>query len=191
MTHSAGSDNDIETNDDEVDDEIELIDPRQISTPFQQLAEDDSAPSRERQPIDQVVSQYVSRLSDVEQAADVLQLLVNNASLGVIRDSDELRRLELLSGFGIAYDATFLWSQIDELADEDRSQYFDLSFTVGAITSAGTLGYILWSLRGGVLIATALSQLPSWRFIDPLPVLENYKSKTDKRSTDGIEGFFE
>ena len=45
-------------------------------------------------------------------------------------------------------------------------------------------GYLAWCLRGGALIASALSSLPAWRSFDPLPVLEfwerNNKSKNDE-----------
>jgi hypothetical protein len=34
-----------------------------------------------------------------------------------------------------------------------------------------TLAYLLWLVRGGALVASALSALPAWRILDPLPVL--------------------
>jgi hypothetical protein len=34
-----------------------------------------------------------------------------------------------------------------------------------------TLAYLLWLIRGGALVASALSALPAWRILDPLPVL--------------------
>jgi hypothetical protein len=62
--------------------------------------------------------------------------------------------------------------------------------TVGAITSIGTLGYVLWTLRGGALMALALSQFPSWRMIDPLLVLESYSMKKDGDPEDADGDFF-
>jgi VCBS repeat-containing protein len=39
-------------------------------------------------------------------------------------------------------------------------------------TGAGmSVGYVLWLLRGGLLLSSLLSSLPAWRFVDPLPVL--------------------
>ncbi len=140
--------------------------------------------------VDEISGQYIRYLADVDQAQAVLQMLIDNTSPNLIQDADELRRLRLLSGLGVGFDANFLWSQMDELAESEGS-ILDFSFTVGAITSVGTLGYILWSLRGGALIATALTQLPSWRMIDPLPVLESYNLKVEKRENDGVGGFFE
>ena len=35
-----------------------------------------------------------------------------------------------------------------------------------------------------------LSQMPSWRMIDPLPVLESYSMNKDNATEEGMEGFF-
>jgi len=35
-----------------------------------------------------------------------------------------------------------------------------------------SVGYVLWCLRSGTLMASALSSLPLWRTFDPLPVLD-------------------
>ena len=62
--------------------------------------------------------------------------------------------------------------------------------TVNAITAVSAFGYVVWSLRGGVLVTAALSQLPSWRMIDPLPVLEKYVSEKKKNDEDIVGDFF-
>jgi hypothetical protein len=41
------------------------------------------------------------------------------------------------------------------------------------------VGYVLWLLRGGALIASLLSSLPAWRLIDPLPVLSRVDDEED------------
>jgi len=40
-----------------------------------------------------------------------------------------------------------------------------------AVSSSLSVGYILWLLRSGVVVASMMSAMPAWRFIDPLPVL--------------------
>ncbi len=58
---------------------------------------------------------------------------------------------------------------------------------VGASVAVGTglsIGYVLWLLRGGVLLGSLLSTLPAWRFIDPLPVL----GRLDEGDDDAGEG---
>ena len=44
--------------------------------------------------------------------------------------------------------------------------------TSTTVTSSLSVGYILWLLRGGTLLASVMASLPAWRSIDPLPVLE-------------------
>jgi len=67
------------------------------------------------------------------------------------------------------------------LSDEDKGSsglaiLLNLELTFGAVTAVGMLGYISWSVRNGMLIACALTQLPTWKMIDPLPVLDTYQS---------------
>ncbi len=44
------------------------------------------------------------------------------------------------------------------------------------VTAGLSVGYVIWIARSGVLLSTALSSLPAWRFIDPLPVLSQGKA---------------
>lgn len=62
--------------------------------------------------------------------------------------------------------------------DQLRQQFLDLSDNetimltgTSTLTASFSVGYAVWLLRSGVLLSTALSALPAWRFIDPLPVL--------------------
>jgi hypothetical protein len=94
----------------------------------------------------------------------------------------------LLSRFGVA--AGGEGSRIDDLQRSLRSTAFtgeldrlrqsvredldlDQSMAVSAVSvSFGlSLVYILWLIRGGVLLGSYLSALPAWRILDPLPVL--------------------
>lgn len=43
--------------------------------------------------------------------------------------------------------------------------------SVMVVTSGLSVGYVLWLLRGGVLLASLLTSLPAWRVIDPIAVL--------------------
>ncbi|MGI4846593.1 MAG: Ig-like domain-containing protein, partial [Janthinobacterium lividum] len=56
-----------------------------------------------------------------------------------------------------------------------------------AASTAVTVGYVLWLLRGGVLAASMLTALPAWRFVDPLPVLGGLKNDDDAADDDSLE----
>ena len=77
----------------------------------------------------------------------------------------------------LASEKLVVWDQIDRLAQEvlETNHQFDINITLSSLTGTVTLGGILWFLRGGVLMATTLSQLPTWRMIDPLTVLESFE----------------
>ena len=71
-----------------------------------------------------------------------------------------------------------------------NNEQVNIDFTLSSITSMATLGGVLWVLRGGVLMATTLSQLPTWRMIDPLTVLDSFRTTTSGGG-DELESFFE
>ncbi|MGH8673592.1 MAG: hypothetical protein ACREVG_04725 [Burkholderiales bacterium] len=58
------------------------------------------------------------------------------------------------------------------------------SIAVGAGIS---IGYVLWLLRGGVLLTSLLSSLPAWRFVDPLPVLARLGGGNDDDDDESLE----
>jgi plastocyanin len=49
--------------------------------------------------------------------------------------------------------------------------------SASAMAGTAVVGYVLWILRSSSLLAGALAGLPMWRFLDPLPVLDQWKSK--------------
>ena len=53
-------------------------------------------------------------------------------------------------------------------SDDAREQLVVSSATVA---SGFSVGYVVWLLRGGVLLSGLLSTMPAWRVVDPLPVL--------------------
>lgn len=57
--------------------------------------------------------------------------------------------------------------QLREEFDLDRT----VSISVAGLSLGASLVYILWLVRGGVLVGSYLSALPAWRLLDPLPVL--------------------
>jgi hypothetical protein len=86
-----------------------------------------------------------------------------------------------------------LWQQLDELAKDLDSQVARPKISVGSVagmtTTLMSVGYVIWCLRGGSLVATLLTTLPLWRWLDPLPVLdrEEEKRKGDKQNDEDEE----
>ena len=53
-----------------------------------------------------------------------------------------------------------------------------------AATSGLSIGYVLWLLRSGLLMASVLSSMPAWRTVDPLPVLAHFRKRSEKEGED-------
>ena len=63
-------------------------------------------------------------------------------------------------------DPALLWRKLDALLDDSQLDKVELNLRVGtAMVAASVLsvGYVLWTLRGGYLLASLLAQLPVWR----------------------------
>ncbi|TWU40253.1 Cadherin domain protein [Novipirellula aureliae] len=61
---------------------------------------------------------------------------------------------------------------------------------VGATAGIATVGYVLWALRGGVLLTTIFGSLPTWRLIDPSALLTAHRS-ANKKGGSGVETFLD
>lgn len=108
------------------------------------------------------------------------------------RDGTELASVDApdLSSSGFALNARLESRQMDELQRSLRSGAFaenldrlrnevsenlsleqSLTISVAGVSLGLSLVYVLWLIRGGVLMGSYLSALPAWRILDPLPVL--------------------
>ena len=92
---------------------------------------------------------------------------ISNEDLAVVQSN----------GNTVVFDGAILLSQLDDLREQfgsnDNEFHFDMNLTFSTSALAVAAGYIVWTIRGGVLMATMISSLPTWRFVDPLPILES------------------
>ncbi len=68
----------------------------------------------------------------------------------------------------------------DELGQTMEEQAEQRSWIVDSIKGAGftlTTGFVAWIVRGGALVAGLMSTLPTWRHIDPVPILSMNKEE--------------
>ncbi|MFN9539525.1 MAG: cadherin domain-containing protein [Planctomycetota bacterium] len=74
----------------------------------------------------------------------------------------------------------------------DSSLYLE-ALEIGTATMAASLGYVFWFLRGSALMATAVTQLPTWKMIDPLVVLDSLNGEQSGEGKDGdlVNSYFE
>jgi hypothetical protein len=66
-----------------------------------------------------------------------------------------------------------------------------VGFEMPAYATAGaslfTVGYVAWLIRGGVLLTSFMSSIPSWQSFDPLPILENAGSDSEELAAEGAD----
>lgn len=66
------------------------------------------------------------------------------------------------------------WNEMNEV--REQYQRHDLSTTTVAtaasVTGVLTVGYVLWLVRGGLVMASLVSSVPMWQSFDPLPILQ-------------------
>jgi hypothetical protein len=55
-----------------------------------------------------------------------------------------------------------------------------VTISVAGVSLGLSLVYVLWLIRGGVLMGSYLSALPAWRVLDPLPVLSRVDDEAEE-----------
>ena len=61
-----------------------------------------------------------------------------------------------------------------------------LAGSVGVVTTGFSVGYLLWAVRGGMLLSGLLAQIPAWTMLDPLLVIDGDSKDEDKESLQTI-----
>src|SRR5205823_8987494 len=74
--------------------------------------------------------------------------------------------------------------KLDELHKQVTSEAHTIRLVAGSATVV-SLGlsvlYILWTIRAGYLLASLLSSMPAWSFVDPLSILDHFDNALDRR----------
>ncbi len=66
--------------------------------------------------------------------------------------------------------------------------------TIGSavgITTGLTVGYVFWTIRAGYLLTSLIAQMPAWRLVDPLPILNSLDSTTEHMDSESLESIVE
>ncbi|MBC5783734.1 SBBP repeat-containing protein [Ramlibacter sp. USB13] len=92
---------------------------------------------------------------------------------------EELQRSLRSTQFGGELDR--LREGVQEALELERS----ITISVAGVSLSLSILYILWLIRGGVLLGSYLSALPAWRLLDPLPVLSRVDEEAEEEE-DGI-----
>ncbi|MEM7255967.1 MAG: Ig-like domain-containing protein [Pseudomonadota bacterium] len=77
-------------------------------------------------------------------------------------------------------------SKMAEQFDEQRELMrntvptnFEFGTKAITVSSGLSIGYLVWLIRGGVLLGSVMSSMPAWRTFDPLPVLNGMSAEDE------------
>ncbi|TWU49211.1 DUF4347 domain-containing protein [Rubripirellula reticaptiva] len=82
-----------------------------------------------------------------------------------------------------------MWNELDQHRNQLESQIQGDLIVVGATGAAAssvTVGVIAWALRSGVLASGLLAQMPAWRAVDPLLIMQGSGEKSDNESLEEL-----
>ena len=59
--------------------------------------------------------------------------------------------------------------------------------SAAAVSVGLSVGYVVWLVRGGMLLASLLSSLPAWQLADPLPILAEKDDDPESEDQESLE----
>ena len=105
--------------------------------------------------------------------------LLERASLATtltwIRATSSSSVAELTTRVIAGVDSGLLWNDLELLKEELNSASgapYLAAGSVASVSTAFTVGYVFWMVRGGWLVTSLLAQMPAWRLMDPLAILD-------------------
>ena len=96
-------------------------------------------------------------LQQADHRADLHNRMAARAYLNMVNSLDEVKK-EMAGE--IAFNKTVLGSAI-------------------AVSTGLSVGYVIWLIRGGMLLSSLLSSIPAWQILDPLPVLAGRRGEDE------------
>ena len=105
------------------------------------------------------------------------ELISSRLTLGVRAEGatvEDLQRTLRSTAFSGQLDR--LRANVQEELNLDRT----MTISVAGVSLGLSLVYVLWLIRGGVLMGSYLSALPAWRVLDPLPVLSRVDDEAEE-----------
>lgn len=154
--------------------------------------------SREGDPAETVAEEIVPGVSEAEPALEpidpnpmsVRELPVEPSVVSLVvqpqdtqaptTPSEPMRPLGVVSGPMQVASLNLLAQQFEQAGRSWSASESLAVSTVTGTTVAFSVGYLLWAVRGGSLLTSLLCTIPVWRLVDPIPILEFARRKTNR-----------
>jgi len=153
----------------------EIAEDQNLESGSIQFEEDQSTSTDVALTVDQAERIVKIKALDSISEGDLISLLQKNATiLNILTTPFELDQLN--SEIRTVFESQGFNEQLNSMREDINNSTSTQEVVVGtsvAISTGLSVSYVIWLVRGGVLISTVLSSLPAWQFIDPLPILSN------------------
>jgi len=140
----------------------------------------------------EVERQVMANLLDLRD--QLSRLNANDTAQSILNSTLELNG----QTFKVAVNLNKVWQQFAEIEQNLKQgsnnkgfQAQEIGLDVSTFTMAASLGTILWFLRGGAMMATLMTQVPTWKMIDPLVVMDSYSSGAEDAASDEMNSYFD
>ncbi|WP_182867604.1 DUF4347 domain-containing protein [Rhodopirellula sp. JC639] len=129
-------------------------------------------------------------LSDGDQDSERIARVDDGQNGYTNRQSRSQSNRPNVSTLGIVkFDSKLLWGDMEGMQDDikqsDAAPYY-FAGTFAGFSGALSVGYVMWTVRGGLLATSLLAHLPAWSLVDPLLVL-NELDDDDDSDDDSLE----
>ncbi|UCG11941.1 MAG: hypothetical protein JSU72_15700, partial [Deltaproteobacteria bacterium] len=128
-------------------------------------------------------------LGDVTESRSTIQPIQNEPAASVLERKQNVQQ-------GLAHEPIsasvyeHLRNSLDALNEETVSEIQLEKAVIGSaiVVSTGlSVGYVVWLIRGGMLLSSVLSSLPAWQIADPLPILTQKKEDSESEDEESLE----
>ncbi len=129
--------------------------------------------------------------SDNENAEQVIAQLqvVSLPQLNVSRRAIPAALTPRRAGVNYAMQGGMMWDDLDQMSEQMEADAERLDITIGStatLTATVSVGYVVWLIRGGHIMAGVLAQLPAWHMVDPLPILTHLRNDEEDELDDSL-----
>jgi hypothetical protein len=110
-------------------------------------------------------------------AAETSDLMLNRFAISGVSEGAALQELQrTLRSTAFSNQLDQLRGNLQEGLELDKT----ITLSVAGVSLGLSLVYVVWLIRGGVLMGSYLSALPAWRVLDPLPVLSRVDEEAEE-----------
>jgi VCBS repeat-containing protein len=151
-----------------------------IKTAFRSFLHAVSRDSRPADAVNITLNDIRESLSNREPARDKPSTAVQSQNL------QPERAYQMLVAQAYEYLRNSLDAVKEDMAKEHQLTKVYLGSAI--VSSIGlSAGYVVWLLRGGMLLSSLLSSIPAWQILDPLPILARKKDDDPSDDDESLE----